>query len=66
MEDLPLDRVVAAVMRQNGVTRELATNQVLDFLGKVDDWMTAGTNVLELFTERFRLSDDYLLDLLYS
>lgn len=66
MEDLPLDRVVAAVMRQNGVTRELATNQVLDFLGKVDGWMTAGTNVLELFTERFRLSDDYLLDLLYS
>ena len=66
MEDLPLDRVVVAVMRQNGVSRELATGQVLDFLGKVDSWMTAGINVLELFTERFRLSDDYLLDLLYS
>lgn len=66
MDDLPLDRVVAAVMRQDGVSKELATGQVLDFLGKVDDWMTAGINVADLFVERFRLPEDYLLDLLFS
>ena len=57
MDDLPLDRVVAAVMRQDGVSKELATGQVLDFLGKVDDWMTAGINVADLFVDDFKLDD---------
>lgn len=66
MDEQPLDKAVAAVMRQNGVTRELATGQLLDFLGKVDGWMEAGINPLDLFAERFRVPKDYLLDLLYS
>lgn len=66
MDEQPLDRAVAAVMRQDGVTKEMATGQVLDFLGKVDGWMVAGINPLELFVDRFRLSEDYLLELLYG
>jgi len=66
MDELPLDQAVAAVMRQSGVTREQATGQLLDFLGKVDGWMTAGINVLDLFTERFKVPEEHLLALLYS
>lgn len=66
MDELPLDRAVAAVMRQSGVTREQATGQLLDFLGKVDGWMTAGINVLDLFAERFKVPEEHLLALLYS
>jgi hypothetical protein len=66
MEQQPLDRVIAALMRQRGVTREDAASQVQEFLGKVDDWMREGVNVLDLFMTRFQLSEDYLLDLLFS
>jgi hypothetical protein len=66
MDAQPLDRAVAAVMRQDGVSKQQATGQVLDFLGKVDGWMVAGINPLELFVERFRLSEDYLLEILYG
>lgn len=66
MEQQPLDRVIAALMRQRGVTREDAASQVHEFLGKVDDWMREGVNVIDLFITRFQLSEDYLLDLLFS
>jgi hypothetical protein len=66
MEQQPFDRVIAALMRQNGVSREDAASQVHDFLGKVDSWMEEGVNVLDLFITRFQLHEDYLLDLLFS
>jgi len=66
MDEQPLDRAVAAVMRQDGVTQEIATRQVQDFLRKVDGWMVAGINPLEIFVDRFRLSEDYALELIYG
>jgi len=67
MDDLPLDRVVTAMLRQDGEqTREGATSQVLAFLDNVDEWMQVGMNVADMFVERFDLPEEYLLDLLFS
>ena len=66
MDEEPINRVIAAVVRQDGVSPELAASQVQDFMGKVDCWMVAGINPLELFVERFRLPEDYFLELLFS
>lgn len=66
MDDEPFNRAITALMRQNGVTRTDAASQVLEFLGEVDERMQRGENVLKLFVERFHVSDDYLLDLLFN
>lgn len=59
-------QVAGELVRQNGVTPEQAVSQLLAFLESVDGWMVAGVNVLERFTQTFGLSEDYLLDLMYS
>ena len=59
-------QVAGELVRQNGVSPEQAVSQLLAFLESVDSWMVSGVNVLERFTQTFGLSEDYLLDLLFS
>lgn len=66
MEDHALDKIVAELVRRDGVSTEHATEKVQGFLEEVDGLMTSGVDVEEVFTEAFRLGSHYLLDLLFS
>lgn len=66
MEDHALNKIVAELVRRDGVSQEHATEKVLGFLEEVDGLMTSGIDVEAVFIEAFKMSGDYLLDLLFS
>lgn len=67
MDEQPLDQLVAAMVRQDGARSQYeATAQVLEFLGKVDDWMQAGINPLSQFVAEFDLPEDLILPLIFQ
>lgn len=66
MTDKALDQAIEELVRHSGVPRQEATAMLLEFLGNVDDMMVDGIDPTEVFTQKFGIDSDYLIDILFS